>query len=79
MNSHPELHTLFTKEQIKSAVNRLAAEITQKYHDKDPVLVGILKGVFVFMADLSVISIFCWKWSLSTYPAMAADGRPQVG
>ncbi|HEY98234.1 MAG TPA: hypoxanthine phosphoribosyltransferase [Dehalococcoidia bacterium] len=52
MSSHPERHTLFTREQIESAVNRLAAEITRDYRDKNPVLIGILKGVFIFMADL---------------------------
>ena len=52
MNSHPEQHTLFNREQIESAVNHLAVEITQNYRDKNPVLIGILKGVFIFMADL---------------------------
>ena len=52
MNSHSERHTLFTREQIEPAVNRLAVEITQNYRDKNPVLVGILKGGFIFIADL---------------------------
>ena len=52
MNSHPGRHTLFTREQIELAVNRLAVEITQNYRDKNPVLVGILKGGFIFMGDL---------------------------
>ena len=52
MSSHPERYTLFTREQIESAVNRLATEITRDYRDKNPVLIGILKGVFIFMADL---------------------------
>ena len=33
-------------------VNRLAAEIRRDYQDKSPLLVGVLKGSFVFMADL---------------------------
>ena len=52
MNSYPERKTLFTSERIESAVNRLAAEITKDHRDKNPILVGILKGVFIFMADL---------------------------
>jgi hypoxanthine phosphoribosyltransferase len=52
MNSHPEWHTLFTREQIESVVDRLAADITAEYQDKNPIIVGILKGVFSFMADL---------------------------
>lgn len=30
----------------------MAAEITKDYHDKHPVLIGVLKGSFMFMADL---------------------------
>jgi hypoxanthine phosphoribosyltransferase len=46
------LEVLFTPDDIEAAVGRLASEIRQDYHDKDPVLVGVLKGCFVFMADL---------------------------
>lgn len=43
---------LFTAEQIQTRVNALAAEISAEYRDKNPVLVGVLKGVLFFMADL---------------------------
>ena len=43
---------LFTAEQIQSRVNALAAEISAEYRDKNPVLVGVLKGVLFFLADL---------------------------
>ncbi len=43
---------LFTSEEIAATVKRLAAEISRDYHGKTPVLVGILKGSFMFMADL---------------------------
>lgn len=43
---------LFTAGDIESAVARLAEDIRQDYRDKNPVLVGVLKGSFVFMADL---------------------------
>jgi len=43
---------LFTAEQIQARVNALAAEISAEYRDKNPVLVGVLKGVLFFMADL---------------------------
>jgi hypoxanthine phosphoribosyltransferase len=33
-------------------VKRLASAITRDYHDKNPLLIGILKGSFVFLADL---------------------------
>ena len=44
---------LVTEEQITSKVAELAAEIDAKYAGKDVLLVGVLKGAVMFMADLS--------------------------
>ena len=52
MNSQPELRVLFSREEIDTAVKKLAAEIGKDYLGKYPILVGILKGSFMFMADL---------------------------
>ncbi len=52
MGAQPELRILLAKEEIETAVRRLAAEIRGDYQDKYPLLVGILKGSFMFMADL---------------------------
>lgn len=52
MNAEPELHILFTKKEIKATVGRLAAEISRDYRGKNPLLIGILKGSFLFLADL---------------------------
>ena len=52
MSSEPKLTLLFTRDEIEATVKRLAAEIRRDYGDKHPILVGILKGSFMFMADL---------------------------
>ena len=44
---------LLTHEQIQEKVAELGAEITRDYAGSDLLLVGVLKGAFVFMADLS--------------------------
>jgi hypoxanthine phosphoribosyltransferase len=44
---------LVTGEQIDSRVAEMAAELDSKYHGKDVLLVGVLKGAVMFMADLS--------------------------
>jgi hypoxanthine phosphoribosyltransferase len=44
---------LVTSEQITSKVAELAAEIDKRYAGKDLLLVGVLKGAVMFMADLS--------------------------
>ena len=46
------MEKLFDKQQIESIVSKLATEITVGYKGKNPLLVGILKGSFMFMADL---------------------------
>jgi hypoxanthine phosphoribosyltransferase len=43
---------LITQGKINQAVTKLAAEIRRDYRGKQPLLIGILKGCFVFMADL---------------------------
>jgi len=52
MDSQPKPRILFTKEEIEAAVKKLAAEIKQEYQDKYPLLICVLKGSFMFMADL---------------------------
>lgn len=46
----PEI--LLTEEEIEKEVARLAQEIGRDYQGKYPLLLGILKGSFIFMADL---------------------------
>ena len=43
---------LLSEEQIKAKVSEIAAKISEDYKDKKLLLVGILKGSMVFMADL---------------------------
>ena len=50
--SVPEVKVLFTSEEVRRAVERLARQISKDYQGKQPLLIGILKGSFVFMADL---------------------------
>jgi hypoxanthine phosphoribosyltransferase len=46
------LRVLVPCAEVASTVARLASQISRDYHDKNPLLIGILKGSFVFMADL---------------------------
>ncbi|MBQ8621310.1 MAG: hypoxanthine phosphoribosyltransferase [Oscillospiraceae bacterium] len=42
---------LISEEQLKARVSELAEQIKEKYADKDPLFVGVLKGVVVFFTD----------------------------
>lgn len=44
---------LITEEEIQQKVEELGKRITEDYRDRDLLLVGVLKGAFVVMADLS--------------------------
>jgi len=52
MKSKSKLTVLHTGEEIKAVVTSLADEITQAYAGKCPLVIGVLKGSFIFMADL---------------------------
>jgi len=43
---------LIPENQIKQRVKQLASQISQDYRDKELLVVGILKGSFIFMADI---------------------------
>jgi len=49
---NPNLELLFNAGEIRSRVAELGAQITREYTDGDLVLVGVLKGSCVFLADL---------------------------
>jgi hypoxanthine phosphoribosyltransferase len=55
-----KLEILFPKEMINKRVGELAGQISRDYGRREPLLVCILKGAFIFMADLvRAISIPC--------------------
>lgn len=44
---------VISEEQLQSRIRELGKEITADYDGRAPLLVGVLKGAFVFMADLA--------------------------
>lgn len=52
MYSQAGLHCLIPRVEIEAAVTRLAGEITQDYDGCNPLVIGVLKGSFIFLADL---------------------------
>ena len=69
---------LFSEEQLKERIAALGAELTRDYEDKNPIFVGVLKGCFVFMADLlRNVDVYCTMYfmSVSSY----GDGVTSTG
>ena len=46
-------HVLFSKEEIDAKIKELAAQIDKDYEGRDVLLVGVLKGAIMVVADLS--------------------------
>ena len=50
--SNPNLEILYSADQIRTRIEELGAQLTREYEGKELVLVGVLKGSCIFMADL---------------------------
>jgi hypoxanthine phosphoribosyltransferase len=51
---HADLgEVLITEQQLRDRIAVLGKEITRDYDGRSPLLVGVLKGAFMFMADLA--------------------------
>ncbi|CAI6084648.1 hypoxanthine phosphoribosyltransferase [Cohnella sp. JJ-181] len=44
---------LYSEEQIQSKVQELGAAVSRDYEGRNPLVICVLKGAFIFMADLS--------------------------
>ena len=69
-------NVLFSKEEVNAKVAELAARIDEDYAGKDVLLVGVLKGAIMIMADLSraLKGHYTMDWFLLMVPAPS----PQV-
>jgi hypoxanthine phosphoribosyltransferase len=58
---HPDVSSvILSEEDIKEVVSRLGAEISRDYVGKNPLIVAVLRGAFIFTADLMrAISVPC--------------------
>ena len=72
---------LLTEEQIRSRIEELGKILTEEYRDKDPIVVGVLKGVVVFYADMiRQINTHCqmdFMW-VSSYAGTESTGHMVV-
>lgn len=48
----PELIPVLTKNDIENLIAKVARKISTDYQGRDLVLIGVLKGAFVFLSDL---------------------------
>lgn len=74
-------HILLSEQQIKDRIDELGKTLSEEYADKNPVVVGVLKGVVVFYADmLRKLTVPCqtdFMW-ISSYSGTTSTGTMQV-
>ena len=46
------LKVLITEDEIRNRTQELGDQLYDRFHDKNPMFVGVLSGCFIFMADL---------------------------
>ena len=72
---------LLTEDQIQNKVKELGEILTAEYADKNPIVVGVLKGVAIFYADMiREIKVPCqmdFMW-ISSYSGTHSTGNMMV-
>ncbi len=75
------LKVLFSQEEIQKRISELGEVLTREYAGKNPIVVGVLKGVVVFYADMiRKIDTHCemeFMW-ISSYAGTDSTGSMQV-
>ena len=70
-----------TEEEIQAKVKELGEILTEEYKDKNPIVVGVLKGVVIFYADMiREIKVPCqmdFMW-ISSYAGTNSTGNMMV-
>ena len=80
------LKVLVSEEQIQARIREMGEEISREYAGKDPVILGVLKGVVVFYADMvRHITVPCQmdfmcpaRWTLCACPLTRAPSPPAI-
>ena len=72
---------LISEEEIQKKVAEMGKKISQDFRDKDPLFVGVLKGCFIFMADLMrYVDIRCSMdfMAFSSYSGTSSTGAVKI-
>ncbi len=72
---------LLTEEEIQNAVRKVGKRISADFADRNPIFVGVLKGCFIFMADLMRnVNIRCSMdfMAVSSYSGTSSTGAVKI-
>ena len=72
---------LLSEEQIKARIEELGKVLTEDYRDKNPIVLGVLKGVAIFYSDMiRQIKVPCQMdfMCISSYKGSKSSGNTNV-
>lgn len=72
---------LISQEELQNRIGEMAAEISAEYADKNPIFVGVLKGVVMFFGDfVKRVTVPCEIdfMCISSYSGTDSTGKMQV-
>ena len=72
---------LISEEELQEKVSEMGKKISRDFKDKDPIFVGVLKGCFIFMADLMrYVDISCSMdfMAVSSYSGTSSTGAVKI-
>jgi len=72
---------LISNEELQAAVAKVGAQISKDFEGKNPIFVGVLKGCFIFMADLlRYVTIECSMdfMAVSSYSGTKSTGAVKI-
>ena len=72
---------LISEKELEEAVAAIGRKISEDYAGKDPIFVGVLKGCFIFMADLMRhVDIDCSMdfMAVSSYSGITSTGAVKI-
>lgn len=72
---------LLSEEEIQREVAKIGAQISKDFAGKEPIFVGVLKGCFIFMADLMrYVTINCSMdfMAVSSYSGTTSTGAVKI-
>ena len=72
---------LISAEELEAHVAEIGAQISRDFEGKDPIFIGVLKGCFIFMADLMRhVSIKCSMdfMAVSSYSGTTSTGAVKI-
>jgi hypoxanthine phosphoribosyltransferase len=80
-NESDNLKALITQDRLQQRISELGQEISQAYTDKDLAMIAILKGSFIFAADLLrsiAITVTIDFMGISSYAGQQSSGVVRI-